>query len=137
MPNCRQTVVLIGEHNADGALGVVLNRALNVTVQERLPLLGDLVPPGDPLFEGGPVQPASAVLLAEFAHGAQVVAVAGDFLFDLMERLAKVCGDVGGEAPPDAEPSTGLASDLRETLRADDDERNHHHQLHFERADTE
>ena len=36
-PNFRHTVVLVGEHNADGALGVVLNHALNVTVQERLP----------------------------------------------------------------------------------------------------
>jgi len=26
------------------------------------------VPPGELLFQGGPVQPASAVLLAEFAH---------------------------------------------------------------------
>ena len=67
-PNFRHTVVLVGEHNADGALGVVLNHALNVTVQERLPPLSDLVPPGDPLFQGGPVQPASAVLLAEFAQ---------------------------------------------------------------------
>ena len=32
-PNFRHTVVLVGEHNADGALGVVLNHALNVTVR--------------------------------------------------------------------------------------------------------
>ena len=31
-PNFRHTVVVVGEHNADGALGVVLNRALDVTV---------------------------------------------------------------------------------------------------------
>lgn len=64
-PNFRHTVVLIGEHNADGALGVVLNRALDVTVQKSLPTLSHLVPPGEPLFRGGPVQPNSAVLLAE------------------------------------------------------------------------
>jgi len=66
--NFRHTVVLVGEHNADGALGVVLNRALDVTVRKTLPALGDLVPPGDLLFQGGPVQPASPVLLAEFAQ---------------------------------------------------------------------
>ena len=67
-PNFRHTVVLVGEHNADGALGVVLNRALNVTVQEAVPGLSGLVPAGEPLFEGGPVQPASPVLLAELEH---------------------------------------------------------------------
>jgi putative transcriptional regulator len=65
-PNFRHTVVLVGEHNSDGALGMVLNRALNVTVREAIPTLGDLVPPGEALFQGGPVQPASPVLLAEF-----------------------------------------------------------------------
>ena len=67
-PNFRHTVVLVGEHNADGALGVVLNRALNVTVQEAVPGLSGLVPVGESLFEGGPVQPASPVLLAELEH---------------------------------------------------------------------
>lgn len=64
-PNFRHTVVLVGEHNADGALGVVLNRALDVTVQEAIPPLRDLVPPGGLLFQGGPVQTESPTLLAE------------------------------------------------------------------------
>lgn len=64
-PNFRHTVVLIGEHNADGALGVVLNRPLDVTVWERVPDLRDFVDPDEPLFQGGPVQPSSVVLLAE------------------------------------------------------------------------
>lgn len=67
-PNFRHTVVLVGEHNADGALGVVLNRALNVTVGQVFPPLSDLVGPGEFLFQGGPVQPESAVLLAELSH---------------------------------------------------------------------
>ena len=66
-PNFRHTVVLIGEHNAEGAFGVVLNRALNFTGEEVVPPLGDLVPPGAPLFQGGPVQPENPVLLAELA----------------------------------------------------------------------
>ncbi len=66
--NFRHTVILVGEHNAEGALGVVLNRALNVTVQDTLPTLGDLVLPDEPLFQGGPVEPTSAVLLAEFSR---------------------------------------------------------------------
>jgi putative transcriptional regulator len=67
-PNFRHTVILVGVHNADGALGVILNQALEVTVQEALPSLSALVPPEEPLFCGGPVQPAGAVLLAELAH---------------------------------------------------------------------
>jgi len=67
-PNFRHTVVLIGEHNAEGALGVVLNRALDITVAESVPPLGGLVGPDELLFEGGPVFPSTPVLLAEFAH---------------------------------------------------------------------
>ena len=65
-PNFRHTVVLIGEHNDDGALGVILNRSLDVTVEDAIPPLAALVPPGELLFQGGPVQPESPVLLAEF-----------------------------------------------------------------------
>lgn len=67
-PNFRHTVVLVGEHNEEGAVGVVLNRPLDVAVQDAIPALGSLVEPGDPLFEGGPVQKSSAVLLAEVSH---------------------------------------------------------------------
>lgn len=67
-PNFRRTIVLIGEHNDDGALGVVLNRPAPVTVDEAVPVLSSLVSPGDPLFVGGPVQPEAAVVLAEFEH---------------------------------------------------------------------
>lgn len=67
-PNFRHTVVLIGEHGTDGALGVVLNRPLEVTVEDALPPLAALVGPGELLFQGGPVQPRQPVLLAEVAH---------------------------------------------------------------------
>lgn len=67
-PNFRHTVVLIGEHNDEGALGVILNRPLAVTVENAVPPLTDLVSPGATLFEGGPVQRTSPVLLAELAR---------------------------------------------------------------------
>jgi putative transcriptional regulator len=66
-PNFRHTVVLIGEHGSWGAVGVVLNRPLDVTVEEAIPTLASLVDPGAPLFQGGPVEPGQAVLLAEMA----------------------------------------------------------------------
>ena len=67
-PNFRHTVVLVGEHTADGALGVVLNRALDVKVDQAVPILSGLVKPGESLFQGGPVQPSSPVLLAELVR---------------------------------------------------------------------
>jgi putative transcriptional regulator len=67
-PNFRHTVVLVGEHNAQGALGVILNRALDVTVEKALPSLAGLVPSGTTLFEGGPVQRTSPVMLVELAR---------------------------------------------------------------------
>lgn len=65
-PNFRHTVVLIGEHTTAGALGVVLNRPLDVTVSEAVPPLAELVAPGEVLFQGGPVHPAQPVLLGDF-----------------------------------------------------------------------
>jgi putative transcriptional regulator len=67
-PNFRRTVVLIGHHDDDGAVGVVLNRATEVSVTEAAPPLGALVEPREPLFIGGPVQPSAAVVLADFEH---------------------------------------------------------------------
>jgi putative transcriptional regulator len=65
-PNFRRTVVLIGHHDEEGAVGVVLNRPLGVPVDAAVPPLSDLVAAGEELFEGGPVQPDAAVVIAEF-----------------------------------------------------------------------
>ncbi len=65
-PNFRRTVVLVGEHTNEGALGVVLNRPASATVEEIVPPLADLAGAGAPLFFGGPVQPEAVVILAEF-----------------------------------------------------------------------
>jgi putative transcriptional regulator len=66
-PNFRQTVVLIGQHTEEGALGVVLNRPSELIVADVFPSLASAVPAGERLFVGGPVRPESAVLLAELA----------------------------------------------------------------------
>jgi len=67
-PNFRRTVVLVGEHNEEGAVGVVLNRPAPVSVGEAASALADLVPSGEPVYLGGPVQPESAVVLADVEH---------------------------------------------------------------------
>ena len=75
-PNFRRTVVLIGHHDEDGAVGVVLNRPLGLPVDTAVPPLSDLVAVGDELFEGGPVQPDAAVVIAEFSDPTRASLVA-------------------------------------------------------------
>jgi len=65
-PNFVRTVVLIGAHSDDGAMGVVLNRPSSVTVAEAVPQLEAAVGGEEPVYVGGPVQPTSIVVLAEF-----------------------------------------------------------------------
>lgn len=65
-PHFRRTVLLIGHHDDDGAVGVILNRTADVTVAEAVPSLASLVPNDEPLFLGGPVQPQAAVVVADF-----------------------------------------------------------------------
>lgn len=67
-PNFRHTVVLIGDHSAKGAVGVILNRALDTRVAEAAPSLSGYVPSGGLLYEGGPVDPQQPVLLAELTE---------------------------------------------------------------------
>ena len=75
-PNFRRTVVLIGHHDEEGAVGVVLNRVSEVSVADAVPALGPLVPPEERLFIGGPVQPQAAVVLADLEHPERVDVVA-------------------------------------------------------------
>jgi putative transcriptional regulator len=65
-PNFARTVILIGVHNDEGAMGVVLNRPSNVTVGEAVPQLEEAVADAEPVYLGGPVQPSAIVCLAEF-----------------------------------------------------------------------
>ena len=66
-PNFRRTVVLIGEHGDEGAMGVVLNRASETLVGDAVPPMAPLTAPDELVFLGGPVQPEAVVVLADFA----------------------------------------------------------------------
>ena len=85
-PNFRKTIVLIGHHDEDGAVGVVLNRALEVTVDEAVPPLAELVSPEEPLFMGGPVQQQAAVVIAEFDDPSRAGVIAFDHVGFLAEE---------------------------------------------------
>jgi putative transcriptional regulator len=65
-PNFMRAVVLIGMHDEDGALGLVLNRPSTSTVAAAVPQLEQMVGHEEPVFVGGPVQSGTIVMLAEF-----------------------------------------------------------------------
>jgi putative transcriptional regulator len=81
-PNFRRTVILVAEHGEDGAMGLVLNRPSETTVEEAVPELADVAGADSPVFVGGPVQPQAVLVLAEFdePEGAATVVV-GDIGF--------------------------------------------------------
>jgi putative transcriptional regulator len=70
-PHFRRTVVLLSTHDADGAMGVVLNRPAGKCLGELDPAfaLGALAQV--PLFEGGPVQTSQVILCAWRPHPEQ------------------------------------------------------------------
>lgn len=63
-PNFARSVVLVLDHDEEGALGVVLNRPGGVRVDEVLPGWEDLAASPGVVFGGGPVQPDAIVGLA-------------------------------------------------------------------------
>lgn len=67
-PNFWRTVVLVGEHSDEGALGVVLNRVSETSVDEAVPELAVLAEEMGDVHVGGPVQPSAIVVLADFAE---------------------------------------------------------------------
>jgi putative transcriptional regulator len=67
-PNFWRSVVLVGEHSDEGALGVVLNRTSETPVDEAVPELAVLADGMGDVHVGGPVQPSAIVVLADFAE---------------------------------------------------------------------
>ena len=77
-PNFWRTVVLVVEHNDEGALGLVLNRPSETSVAEAVPQLETLLDPRELLFIGGPVQPSAVIVLAEFEDATDAALLAFD-----------------------------------------------------------
>ncbi len=63
-PNFARSVVLVCQHDSDGALGLILNRPSDAVVAQFLPDWAAHLTPPDVVFEGGPVQREAAVSLA-------------------------------------------------------------------------
>lgn len=129
-PNFRHTVVLVGEHNAEGALGIVLNRPLDVAVEEAVPPLQAFVKPGEALFQGGPVQPSRPVVLAEFTDPEladlpvfrSIGFLVGDVGEDVRPGIvrARVFAGYSGWGPGQLEDEIGRRSWILEPAREED-----------------
>ena len=78
-PNFSRSVVLVAHHDADGAIGLVLNRPSETTVAEAAPELAPLCGEGALVHYGGPVAGKGVIVLAEFDQPeAAGLIVAGD-----------------------------------------------------------
>jgi putative transcriptional regulator len=62
-PNFAESVVLLVEYNADGAMGLVINNRTEVGLSRLLPDIEELKEREDDLFIGGPVQRKSMLLM--------------------------------------------------------------------------
>ena len=68
-PNFARAVVLVLDHDDDGALGVILDRPSDLVVEDVLPAWADVVGSPAKLFSGGPVSTGSALGVALLAPG--------------------------------------------------------------------
>jgi putative transcriptional regulator len=92
-PNFRRSVLLVGDHSEEGAMGVILNRPSPVSVADAVPPLAELVEDTDLVHVGGPVQPQAIVVLGDFrnpAEAAQLVLDSIGFLPGEIETAADV-----------------------------------------------
>ncbi|MFL5887472.1 MAG: YqgE/AlgH family protein [Solirubrobacteraceae bacterium] len=130
-PNFHRTVVLIADHGDEGAMGVVLNRRSEHTVDEAVPDLGELVDPDEHVHVGGPVQPTGVVVLAEFDDPSEAATtVLGDVGFvaagsdvdglPAITRRARVFAGLAGWGPGQLEAELERDDWIVEPARADD-----------------
>jgi len=82
-PNFVRTVILLLDHDDDGALGVVINRPSELPLSRVLPTWSDVVVAPPMLFTGGPVSVESALAIG---------LAAGDGPEEAFKRLT---GDLG------------------------------------------
>jgi putative transcriptional regulator len=79
-PNFAKSVVLIVQHDENGAMGLIINRALDTTVQDAWTQVSSVPYPNeDPLYQGGPCEGPLLVLHNDEERG-QVEVLSGIFL---------------------------------------------------------
>ncbi len=110
-PNFFKTVTYICEHNANGALGIVINRPLELSLADLYSNLGLDAPLGSaerPIYQGGPVHPEQGFVLhrpsGSWLSTLTITAEIGVTTSrDILEAIAR------GEGPRDALVALGYA----------------------------
>jgi putative transcriptional regulator len=78
-PNFHRTVVLVVEHDEDGAMGLILNRPSPIPADQAIPELAEALGPDERLWVGGPVQTTSVVVVADLGDAdLEALRVRGD-----------------------------------------------------------
>lgn len=97
-PNFSHTVVLLLDHNEQGALGIVLNRPSVVEVADTVPRWDALVAEPRVMFVGGPVQPEAVVALCPAQEETEEVSVVapGIGIVDLRVDPLTLVGTIRG-----------------------------------------
>jgi len=85
-PHFTRTVILLVDHDEDGALGIVLNRPTETTVEVAVPDLTALLGAEEVIHDGGPVQPEALLTVAEFRDPADAALL-------VLGRVGMVRGD--------------------------------------------
>jgi putative transcriptional regulator len=97
-PNFLRSVVYILKHDAEGAIGLLLNRPMNITIGSLLGQLNDEPIDNEaPVFCGGPVD-GPLMLLQEHVNqdtSLRTVYVASD-----QERITEICSNQGDTQHP-------------------------------------
>ena len=111
-PNFSRSVTLICQHDADGAMGVTINRASEYTLGEVFRQMGiaseDDGLCAQPVLSGGPVHPERGFVLHDGDHAWDSTLAIAEGLYvttsrDVLEALAS------GEGPPSATVALGCA----------------------------
>ena len=136
-PNFVQTVILIVQHDENGALGLVLNRALKTTIKEACEQALEIPCELDgPLYQGGPCEGPLMVLHAYDTAGQMEVVEEVHFttqrdhiewLLTQSDARAKFfvgySGWAGAQLEGEMETGSWLTADATSTIVYTDDER--------------
>lgn len=93
-PNFLRSVVYVLRHDEEGAIGLILNRPMKITVGELLEELTEQSIHNDrPVFCGGPVD--GPLMLLQACDQAPIPSV---YIASDQERILEICGQHGTEA---------------------------------------